>query len=142
MTDEAQDFFPGLIKDLLSAAVDSNKSFGEPTTLKFYSLSEEAEKEAAESYNKVTKAGFTVPMSWEALTRSQRNGRYEPVGNKYTQWLAWWLGKQVFRFWQFTESRLQKFRHFEGVWGYEWEAAEYREFKQKTRWVEDDEQST
>lgn len=142
MTNTSQDFFPGLIKDLLSAAVDSNKSFGEPTTLKFYSLSEEAEKEAAESYNRVTKAGATVPMSWEALVGSDRKGHYEQVGNKYTQWLAWWFGKQVFRFWQFTESRLRKFRHFEGVGGYDWEEAEYQEFKQKTRWIEDDEQST
>lgn len=119
MTNTSQDFFPGLIKDLLSASA-------------------EAEKEVAESYNKVMKAGFTVPMSWEALIGNAPKGHSEPVGNKHAQWLAWWFGKQVFRFWQFTESRLRKFRHFEGVWGYEWEEAEYREFKQKTRWVEDE----
>ena len=137
MTDTTQDFFSGLYKDLLSAAVDSNKSFGEPTTLK-YPTSDRTGSDLTGKTIKVTKVGFTVPMFWEALTGSQRKGHYEPAGNKYTQWLAWWFGKQVFRFWQFTESRLRKFRHFEGMWGYEWEEAEYRPFKQKREWVEDE----
>ncbi len=85
----------------------------------------------------VTKVGVKLPMSWEDLAGSQRKGHYEPVGNKYTQWVSWWSGKQVFRFWQFIERCLSKFRHYESVGGYEWEDAEYREFKQERKWVED-----
>lgn len=94
-------------------------------------------KGLSDSILSVHKHGMKLPMSWEALVGSERKGHYEPTGNKYTQWLSWWFGKQVFRFWQFTERRLQRFRHYEGVSGYEWEDGEYRKFSQKRKWVED-----
>jgi hypothetical protein len=126
MADTTEEFFSGLYNNQIR------------DSLKQIMMTEEDLKNLGESINKIAKVGFSMPMSWEALAGSQRKGHYEPVGNKYTQWLAWWFGKQVFRFWQFTESRLRKFRHFEGVVGYDWEEAEYRPFKQKRRWVEDD----
>lgn len=100
-------------------------------------MTEEDIKGLSDSITKVHKFGMKIPMSWEALAGSQRKGHYEPVGNKHTQWLSWWVGKQVFRFWQFVERRLSKFRHYESVSGYDWEDAEYREFSQKRKWVED-----
>lgn len=106
-------------------------------TNSFAGMTDEDIKGLDDSITKVHKIGMRIPISWEALTGSQRKGHYEPVGNKYTQWLSWWIGKQVFRFWQFVERRLSKFRHYESVSGYEWEDAEYREFSQKRKWVED-----
>lgn len=103
-------------------------------------MTEEDLKGLSNSILKIHKAGMKLPMSWEALVGSERKGRYEPVGNKYTQWVSWWVGKQVFRFWQFVERRLQRFRHYESVSGYEWEDAEYRKFSQKREWVEDEEE--
>lgn len=101
-------------------------------------ITEEDIKGLSDSILNVHKHGMKLPMSWEALAGSQRKGHYEPVGNKNTQWVSWWFGKQVFRFWQFVERRLQMFRHYEGVSGYEWEDAEYRKFSQKRKWVEDE----
>lgn len=100
-------------------------------------MTDEDIKGLSDSITKIYKVGMKLPMSWEALAGSQRKGHYEPVGNKYTQWLSWWIGKQVYRFWKFVERRLSKFRHYESVSGYEWEDAEYREFEQKRKWVED-----
>lgn len=129
MVNTMQDFFADLYNNQIR------------DSLKQILMTEEDVKNLGESINKIAKVGFSMPMTWEALAGFDHKGHYEPVGNKYTQWLAWWFGKQVFRFWRFTESRLRKFRHFEGVGGYDWEEAEYQEFKQKTRWIEDDEQS-
>lgn len=42
------------------------------------------------------------------------------------------------RLWTALEKVLRKFRHFEGVSGYEWDEAEYRKFEQKTVWVADE----
>lgn len=81
-----------------------------------------------------------IPFSWEQFADNPRQGHYEPVGIKWVQWLVWALGFVVFKIWVGTENLLRKFRHYEGVFGYEWEEAEYRPFKQKDRWVEDDEQ--
>lgn len=100
-------------------------------------MTEEDIKGLSDSITEVHKFGMKIPMSWESVAGSQRKGHYEPTGNKYSQWLSWWVGKQVFRFWQFVERRLSKFRHYESVGGYDWEDAEYREFSQKRKWVED-----
>lgn len=86
----------------------------------------------------VQKAGVKIPFSWEYFVDNSRQGHYEPVGIKWIQWLVWALGFVVFKIWVGTEKLLRKFRHFQGVSGYEWDEAEYRPFKQKTRWVEDD----
>lgn len=100
-------------------------------------MTEEDIKGLSDSITKVHKFGMKLPMTWETIAGPQRKGHYEPTGNKHAQWLSWWVGKQVFRFWQFVERRLSKFRHYEGVSGYEWDEAEYREFSQKRKWVED-----
>lgn len=100
-------------------------------------MTEEDLKGLSDSILNVHKYGMKLPMSWEALAGSQRKGHYEPTGNKYAQRVSWWIGKQVFRFWKFVERRLQMFRHYEGVSGYEWDDAEYRKFSQKRKWVED-----
>lgn len=84
------------------------------------------------------KVGGKFPFSWEQLVDNPRKGHYEPVGIKWIQWLVWALGLVVFKLWIGTERLLRKFRHFQGVSGYEWDEAEYRPFKQKTRWVEDE----
>lgn len=99
-------------------------------------VTEEDIKRLSDSITETHKIGMKHRMTWEALVGSQRKGHYEPVGNKYTQWMSWWIGKQVFRFWQFVERRLNKFHHYESVSGYEWDDAEYREFEQKRKWVE------
>ena len=103
-------------------------------------MTEEDIKGLSDSITKVHKVGIKIPMSWEALAGSQRKGHYEPTGNKYTQRVSWWIGKQVFRLWQIVERRLQRFRHYRGVSGYDWEEAEYRKFSQKRKWVEDAEE--
>lgn len=84
----------------------------------------------------VHKAGMKLLFSWEQFTDNPRQGHYEPAGIKWVQWLVWALGLVVFKLWAGTETVLRRFRHFQGVSGYEWEEAEYRPFKQKTRWVE------
>lgn len=87
---------------------------------------------------KIHKVGMRIPITWEAIAEHPRTGSYEPTGNKYTQWLAWWFGKQLYRYWRAVERRLTKFRHFEGVGGYDWEDAEYRDFEQRKEWVDED----
>lgn len=128
------DFFKGLREEMLSATYE-----GAAGPHGFAGMTGEDVKGLSSSTKKVHKYGMKLPMTWEAVAGSQRKGHYEPTGNKYTQWLSWWVGKQVFRFWQFVERRLSKFRHYESVSGYEWEDAEYREFSQKRKWVEDEE---
>lgn len=86
----------------------------------------------------IKKVGFKVPISWEALFGSERKGHYEPVGVKWIQWVTWVIGFIVFKAWAGLEKALDKSRHFQGVSGYEWDEAEYRPFKQKTRWVSDE----
>lgn len=83
------------------------------------------------------KRGMKLPMSWEAIYRTDsRRGVYVPVGNKFLQRIEWVYGLVLYKTWRWLEKRLDKIRHFHGVSGYEWEDAEYREFKQKTKWVE------
>ena len=84
----------------------------------------------------VQKVGMKIPFSWEYIADNPRQGNYEPAGIKWVQWLVWALGLVVFKLWIGAEKLLRKFRHFQGVSGYEWEGAEYNPFKQKERWVE------
>ena len=91
-----------------------------------------------DSINSIHKVGMKIPFSWEQFVDNPRQGHYEPVGIKWVQWLVWALGLVVFKIWVGTETVLRKFWHFQGVSGYEWEEAEYRPFKQKERWVEDE----
>lgn len=126
---------PEYIKRLLSDTY-SGESFGKASS--FAGMTDEDIQGLSDSIQDVRKVGVKLPMTWEALAESQRKGHYEPVGNKYTQWAGWWIGKQVFRFWQFVERRLQRFRHYREVSGYDWEEAEYRGFEQRTQWVENE----
>lgn len=105
-------------------AGEVNKLFLEPHTTE-------------DDLKKIHKVGMKLPMTWEALVADTRKGGYVPVGNKYLQKFDWWLGKQLFRFYQATELRLQKFRHYREVSGYDYEEAEYREFEQKKVWREE-----
>jgi|SRR6185437_5725531 len=85
----------------------------------------------------IEKRGVKLPMSWEALHRTEsRYGTYVPTGNKLLQRVHWAYGLALYKTWRWLEKRLDKNRHFHGVSGYEWEDAEYRKFKQATKWVE------
>jgi hypothetical protein len=90
------------------------------------------------SIKEVHKVGVKVPFSWEYLVDNPRNGHYEPTGIKWVQWIGWAYGLVLYKAWRLLERRLDKIRHFEGVSGYEWDDAEYREFSQKRKWVEDE----
>lgn len=87
----------------------------------------------------VQKVGMKIPISWEQFVDNPCQGHYEPVGIKWIQWITWAIGFVVFKVWVGLEKVLDRSRHFQGVSGYEWEEAEYRPFKQKRKWVEDDE---
>lgn len=106
--------------------------------LKATAISGEAIENFGSSILNVQKAGMKIPFSWEALVQNPRNGHYEPVGIKWVQWLGWFAGLTLFKAWRGVEKLLHRSRHFEGVSGYEWEDAEYREFRQKRKWVEDE----
>lgn len=86
----------------------------------------------------IVKHGFLQDFSWEALTNDTRKGEYVPAGNKTLQRIGWFWGLLKYKAYRKLESSLEKSRHFQGVGGYDWEEAEYREFKQKTKWVEED----
>lgn len=101
------DVLKGLAEDMLKAAYE-----GKAKSSSFTGMTDGDIKGLSDSISKVHKVGMKIPISREALAGTQRKGHYEPVGNKYTQWVSWWFGKQVFQFWQFVESRLQKFRHY------------------------------
>lgn len=119
------------IKNLTKAMNDElMKSYGEPTSFK---LPEE------EPYPEVTlkKAGMELPFTWEALTKDTRKGEYVPTGNKTLQRIGWLWGLLKYKAYRKLESSLEKSRHFQGVGGYDWEEAEYREFKQEMKWVEE-----
>lgn len=90
----------------------------------------------AETLTKIHKAGMRLPMSWEALAGETRRGVYVPTGNKFIQRIEWAYGLVLYKTWRWLEKRLDNNRHFYGVSGYEWEDAEYRDFEQKTKWVE------
>jgi len=86
---------------------------------------------------KIEKRGMKIPMSWEQVVGSKRKGEYVPVGNRYAQLVSWWAGKQLFRIYQLTERRLQRFRAYREVSGYDYEEAYYDDFKQERKWVDD-----
>lgn len=86
----------------------------------------------------IKKLGVRIPLTWEAIANPRRNGHFENTGVKWIQWLTWLLGLVVFKAWIGLEKALRKFRHFEGVSGYDWEEAEYSQFEQKQKWVSDE----
>lgn len=85
---------------------------------------------------KILKHGMLMRFSWEGLVGETRRGVYVPTGNKFLQQLEWAYGLVLYKIWRWLEKRLEKNRSFSAVSGYEWEDAEYRDFEQKTKWVE------
>jgi hypothetical protein len=116
---------------------DFIKSFSEEM-MKAAKMTGEDIANLSNSIKEVHKVGIRVPFSWEALVDNPRNGHYEPTGVKWVQWIGWAYGLVLYKAWRLLERRLDKIRHFEGVSGYEWDDAEYREFSQKRKWVEDE----
>lgn len=101
-------------------------------------VSPEAVVNFSKAINEITKIGMKLPISWEALAGNPRKGHYVPVGVKWIQWVGWASGLALFKVWRALEKTLDKSRHFSGVSGYEWEDAEYQEFSQRRKWVEDE----
>lgn len=119
------DFIKKLTQDLNDSLA---KSYGEPAGFKL---------PEGEPYPNVQKIGMKLPFSWESVAPRKPEGHYGPTGNKTLQRIGWLWGLLRFKAYRKLESSLDKSRHFEGVGGYDWEEAEYREFKQKTKWVEE-----
>lgn len=131
------DPFQGFAEELLTSAMRGEKVDRTVFLSNPDDVASAVNKTLEREYGSIHKVGMKLPMTWEALVADTRKGEYVPVGNKYLQKLDWWLGKQLFRFYQATERRLQKFRHYREVSGYDYEEAEYREFEQKRVWREE-----
>lgn len=132
------DPFQGLAEELMASAMRGEKVDRTVFLSNPDDVASAVNNTLKQEYGSIRKVGMRLPMTWEALVKDTRKGEYVPVGNKHIQKLDWWLGKQLFRLYRATERRLQKFRHYREVSGYDYEEAEYREFEQKKVWREEE----
>ena len=90
----------------------------------------------------VKKYGMYVPITFEQLLNTNRSQDRElvPTGNKTLQRIEWFIGLLKYKLWRKLEKSLEKHRAFSGVGGYDWEDATYSEFKQRTKFVDKEEE--
>lgn len=117
--------------NLLSALMNEafEESYGEPQNLSKPS-----------AFGHIEKHGLKIGFSLESVLR-ERKGHWEPVGVKWVQRIGWLWGLLLFKAYTRLEKSLKKTRHFNEVSGYDYEEAYYKPFKQKTKWIKDEEET-
>ena len=94
----------------------------------------------ANSFGNIKKHGMRMGFSWESVAPGPK-GHYEPTGIKWVQKIGWLWGLLLFKVYTKLEKSLKKTRHFNEVIGYDYEEASDKPFKQKTKWIKDEEET-
>ena len=107
---------------------------------KAYGIAETINKPEDSAFGNIKKHGMRMGFSWESVAPGPK-GHYEPTGIKWVQKIGWLWGLLLFKVYTKLEKSLKKTRHFNEVSGYDYEEASYKPFKQKTKWIKDEEET-